>query len=199
MRNTDTNTTYQPQFRAWKLAAFALALMLGGCRRASPGESLRNAAAAGDATQVNQILARDASAVDDPDPRTGMTPLEFAVISGNRSIATTLLTHGAKPNTFDKLGMNPLGHAVRHGNWSIVQLLIDHGARVKGVSFLKARITPLMVAAMEGERSTTEHLLALGADRAARDATGLTAADHARKDGHPELAALLENNPTTRK
>ena len=179
------------------LILFALAVTLGGCRRISPGELLRQVAGAGDATEVNKLLTNNSGIVDSPDLSTGMTPLEWAVIADHQAIVTTLLAHGANINAYDKLGMNPLAHAVRKNNWSMVQLLLERGARIHDVWFTKYRVTPLMIAATLDDKSMAEHLLALGVDRNARDNGGMTAGDYARSNGHLELMALLANPATT--
>jgi hypothetical protein len=51
--------------------------------------------------------------------------------------------------------------------------------------------TPLMQAARAGAASIVELLLAAGAPKVDRDASGWTAADHAQDQGHTELAARL--------
>jgi len=51
--------------------------------------------------------------------------------------------------------------------------------------------TPLMQAARAGAASIVDLLLAAGAPKADRDASGWTAADHAQDQGHTELAARL--------
>lgn len=179
------------------LVVLALALMLDGCRRVSPGESLRNAAGARNAIEVTRILAQNGRIVDDPDPSSGMTPLEWAVIAGDQAIVTTLLAHGANVNIYDRFRMNPLAHAVRKDNWPMVQLLLDHGASTNNVRFMKEGVTPLMIAAIEGHKSMAEHLLAGGADRTARSSEAMTAVEYARKAGYPDVVALLEKPATT--
>jgi ankyrin repeat protein len=186
-----TITTRQLRLGVCCLITFALTFMLVGCRKTTPGESLRTAVGTGNAAEVDRILAQNAGIVDDPDSSTGMTPLEWAVINGHQAISTTLLAHGANVNAYDKLGMNPLAHAVRKDNWPMVQLLLEHNARVNDVRFMKEHVTLLMIAAIQGHKSMAEHLLALGADRSARDANGMTAADHARQSGHLDLAVML--------
>jgi uncharacterized protein len=125
-----------------------------------------------------------------------MTPLEFAVISGDKATVDSLLAHGASVDAHDKLGMNAMYHAIRKGKWSVVQSLLDHNAKIKDVRFDRDRITPLMIAAHEGSRPVTEHLLALGVDPNARDAGGQTAAEYARANHHDALAALLQRHMT---
>ncbi len=186
------SVTRQFRLRRFGLAVFAVALMLGGCRRPSTGDLLCSAASKGDGIEVDRILAETPDAVNDPEPQIGMTALEFAIIGQHPVIVKTLLQHGANATAYDKMRMSPLAHAIRTGNWSMVQLLLDHGAQIKDVRFMKERVTPLMIAAIGGDGSMAENLLAVGADRTARDTDGMTAADHARSNGYKELAVLLE-------
>lgn len=179
------------------LLVFTMAVTLGGCRKTLTGESLREAAYAGNITEVNWILAQNAGAINDPDPLTGMTAIEYAIIGQHSAVVKTLLQHGADANVYDKLGMNPVAHAIRKNNWTIVQLLLDHGAHIKDVRFLKEKVTPLMIAAIEGNISMVDPLLKLGLDRNARDSDGMTAADYARINGHEDMANLLERTVTT--
>src|SRR5262249_3606434 len=58
--------------------------------------------------------------------------------------------------------------------------------------------SPLMIAAQDGGRAWCRALLAHGAASSPKDAEGLTAADLARKYGHPEVAAMIEVWPRTR-
>lgn len=53
-------------------------------------------------------------------------------------------------------------------------------------------VTPLMVAASAGHEAVVELLLERGSDPSRRDAQGRSAAEHARKSGHPHLAARLD-------
>jgi hypothetical protein len=183
---------------ALSVVAFALALILGGCQKTPPGDLLRQAASTGTSADVDRILNQNAVDVDDPDPKAGMTALEWAVIAGNQDIATTLLTDGADPNRYDNLGDNPVFHAIRKDNWPMLKLLLDHGGQIKNARFMNdQRVTPLMIAVIQNEKSMVDHLLALGADPTERDGDGLTAADHARLDGDKELVDLLESRATT--
>lgn len=177
------------------ITLLALLSVLGGCQRNSPIQRINQAALTGDAATVKQMLNEHPAIVNNYG--TDLTPLECAVIGNHPDVAKMLLEHGADPNARDKpTDMNAVAHAVRKGNWPLVQLLLDHGGRATDVRFTKDNITPLIIAAIEGNTPVAEHLLALGADRTARDADGLTAADHARSNGHNDLAALLDTHAT---
>jgi ankyrin repeat protein len=130
--------------------------------------------------------------VNDADSKSGMTPLEEAVISENRATIVVLLQSGANVDQFDKLGYNPVYHSIRRKNLDILQVLVDHGSRVRDLRFDGEQITPLMVAALVGSEPIANRLLALGLNPAARSRTDKTAADYARLGGYIELAKHLE-------
>ena len=118
---------WQLQVRVHPWVVYALVLLFSGCHENPPGELLRQAAYAGNVPEVDRILAQDVNAANDPDPSSGMTPLEFAVIAGHQEIAEKLVAHGADPNALDKLHMNAVAHAVRKDNWPMLKLLVEHG------------------------------------------------------------------------
>lgn len=49
-----------------------------------------------------------------------------------------------------------------------------------------------MLAALQGHAGTVQALLALGANTAATDRDGMTAAQHARRQGHGRIAELID-------
>ena len=179
------------------MSIIGVAFILAGCQRTLPGQQLREAAAAGDLAQVNRLLAEFPAAVNDADPSTGMTALEWSVITGDQAVVKAILAHGAKVDAYDKLGGNAMYHAIRKDNWPMVQLLLDYGAHINGQRFLSDRATPLIVAAIGGSQSMCQHLLTLGANLNERDSEGMTAADHARDEGYKELALFLEQHAST--
>uniref|UniRef100_A0A1B6M4K3 SAM domain-containing protein n=1 Tax=Graphocephala atropunctata TaxID=36148 RepID=A0A1B6M4K3_9HEMI len=79
--------------------------------------------------------------------------------------------------------------AVEFGHLEIVSYLLAEGAdsnvRCQGM-------TPLMVAATQGQHSLAEVLVAHGGERRARTPQGFTASQLAARCGHSELAHLLD-------
>jgi ankyrin repeat protein len=90
-------------------------------------------------------------------------------------------------------GSLPLALAARLGFVEVLRALLAAGAAVDG----RAREagegapTPLMEAAAAGEEQAVALLLEAGADPALRDRDGLSAADHAQRNGHAALATRL--------
>jgi uncharacterized protein len=61
----------------------------------------------------------------------GDTPLNFAVIEGNKKIGKILLEAGADPNIQGECGYTPLHNAVSKKDYDFAKLLLAHGASKK--------------------------------------------------------------------
>jgi ankyrin repeat protein len=59
----------------------------------------------------------------------GRTPLHYAALQGQKTIAEILLAHGANMDTRDWYGRTPLSLAKEGGHTDIVELLRKHGAK----------------------------------------------------------------------
>lgn len=94
-----------------------------------------------------------------------VTPLIWAVISGDRAIVEMLLEAGANPNEQQRRWMedNPLVAATAHQQDHLIQLLLDFGARVNSRSTFKWSI-PLTSAVRWGTRRGVRILLEAGAN-----------------------------------
>ncbi|HET8899608.1 MAG TPA: ankyrin repeat domain-containing protein [Rhodanobacteraceae bacterium] len=60
----------------------------------------------------------------------GNTPLHFAALSIDASVAAMLLDAGADIDALNRSGLSPLAVAGRAGNWSLSEFLLDRGARI---------------------------------------------------------------------
>lgn len=90
------------------------------------GESLRDAAAAGNLTAVTAVLS---SSFDvDARDRSGRTALMLAILSGHADVVDALLAHGAAVNAVDLSGVRPLQMARIKGNEAIIDSLLRAGA-----------------------------------------------------------------------
>jgi hypothetical protein len=116
----------------------------------------------------------------------GETPLMMAALRGQVVWVQRLLDKGARIN---RAGWTPLHYAASGGEPRAVQLLLERGAAIDALS--PNRSTPLMMAAGYGAIDSARLLAAHGADRAARNAAGLSASDFARRAGREALAAEL--------
>ncbi|MCY3859096.1 MAG: ankyrin repeat domain-containing protein [Gammaproteobacteria bacterium] len=104
---------------------------------------------------------------EDPDCHKSkfVTPLIWAVISGDRAIVEMLLKAGANPNEQQRRWMqdNPLVAATAHQQDHLIQLLLDYGANVNSRSTFKWSI-PLTSAVRWGTHRAARILLEAGAN-----------------------------------
>lgn len=170
-----------------------------------------------DAVEVVELLLDLGVSPDVEDPHGGgRRPLHEAAASDAIRSAELLLSRGANPDAREhRFDGTPLGFAVWHGRQRMIDLLARHSRSMFHLVFagkadrlrelLEAEpalartasadgTTPLMwlppdePAALEVVRV----MLAFGADASCRDASGRSAADHARRRGMEDVARLLE-------
>jgi hypothetical protein len=120
----------------------------------------------------------------------GFTPLVLASYNGQESTTALLLKMSALPDGRpEDGGSSALMGVGFKGYAAIARLLLDHEADPNRCN--RAGQTPLMMAALFGQIEIITMLLAAGADRTLRDASGNIAADVAAAQGNDEVAALL--------
>jgi ankyrin repeat protein len=120
-----------------------------------------------------------------------VTPLVAATYFNHVDVGRTLLALGTKADPPDGRYDSPLVSAVFANHLDFARLLIERGADVNRVD--EKGMTPLMYAAIAdfGDSAMIDLLLASGARTTVRDKSGLSAADHARQYGHPQLIPKL--------
>jgi uncharacterized protein len=119
----------------------------------------------------------------------GESPLMIAAIKGHLELARALIRRGAEVN---KPGWTPLHYAASRpepDSLDMVRLLLEHHAYIDAESPNKT--TPLMMAAMYGDRSVVRLLVEEGADASLRNEQGLTAVDFARRADRQDMADLI--------
>ncbi len=100
-------------------------------------------------------------------PARAASPMEKAIRSGDAAKVTALLDGGADLNgTYGSASLTPLTLAVRYHRNALVTLLLDRGADVNA---RRNGTSALSLAAIEGDLSLVEILLARGAEATHRD------------------------------
>ncbi|KAI9015599.1 ankyrin repeat-containing domain protein, partial [Hyaloraphidium curvatum] len=122
----------------------------------------------------------------------GATPLYLAAQEGHIEVVRRLLRHGARVDAVDTDGWVPLHAAAQNGHLTCVELLLDaHKARNVPVDVYSTQnsLTPLHLAAREGNADIVRALLRAGPDPRARTKAGATSLHLAA--GHGNLDSLL--------
>lgn len=125
----------------------------------------------------------------------GNTALMMAAFKRNKPAALALLERGAAVN---RKGWSPLHYAAAGDAADIARILIDRGAALD--SRAPGGLTPLMMAAREGQESAVSVLLEAGADTSLKSADGMTAAQFAERMDKPRIVnAIKSHRPQTRR
>ncbi len=90
----------------------------------------------------------------------------------------------------DAHGVSALDTAIKFKRVDVIEFCLDEGFDVNGSS-RKSGITPLMLASCFGDRTIVELLLSKGADINAKDKSGMSPTDYARKLGQKRMQEFL--------
>jgi ankyrin repeat protein len=146
------------------------------------------ATAGGHREAVKAILVAGAD-VDYRDAA-GLSALNWAAIRSQNHVAQLLLSSGADVNTRDNNGVSPLLYSVGTRNTPLVQLLADSGADLDVLSDAN-KMTPLLVAAENGDMETLVLLLELGANVNGGTLEGYVPLMAAAESGQLKVVELL--------
>ncbi|MBB1624568.1 ankyrin repeat domain-containing protein [Achromobacter sp. UMC71] len=139
------------------------------------------------AWKVFDVLAADPRTDVNAENPAGETPLMYLAIAGQTDRARSLMARGAQVN---RLGWTPLHYAASKGQMAMARLLLENKAMVNAPA--PNGETPLMMAALSGNKPMVDLLLKAGADITTRDTKDQNAADWARTGKSTALAAELQ-------
>lgn len=148
----------------------------------------------GELTKVQGVVAKGAS-LEAAGPKK-RTALIWAAANGHTSVVEFLHSKDAKINAKDSNGQTALMFAVKGSHEETVKYLLENGADIDARS-IKQGFTALITAAAVGNMNVVRLLLEHGADKDIAERNGNTALDRARQYGHPDIAALLEDDSTS--
>ena len=153
--------------------------------------SVAEACALGDESRVKEMLEADPDALN-ARSADGFPPIGLAIFFRHGALARWLIERGADVNAAAENAQRvaPLHAAAATCDRETMTLLLARGADPNARQQMD--YTPLHGAASRGDVESAKLLLAHGADRDAKASDGMTAADAARKYGHPEFAEWIE-------
>lgn len=153
--------------------------------------TIHEACAVGLAQDVEKMLAQKPQIINEYASH-GFTPLGIAAHFGKEEVLRILLRHRADPNLFSQNGHHvyPLHASLTAKFNTISKMLVEAGAQVNAVQ--KDQITPLHLAAQQGNIDMIILLLENGADIHSKTSMGLSAADLALEKGFKEIATILK-------
>jgi ankyrin repeat protein len=158
---------------------------------AGPELGILEAAAAGRAERVRELLDADEAALGERTPE-GFTPLGLAAFLGGPEVVRVLLEHGADPDddADNEFGIRPVNAAAAANDHETMRLLLEAGADPDPQQ--KGGFTPLHSAAHTDDVEMARLLLEHGADPSIATEDGRDSARVAADDGSAAVAALLE-------
>ncbi len=153
---------------------------------------LLEAAAIGDAGQVDRLLAEGPGRVDRRSGD-GFTALHYSAFFGRPAVVERLIDAGADVSAVadNPMRVQPLHSAAAAAQPAVAEQLLAAGADANARQ--QGGFAPLHAAAQNGDERLVDLLLAHGADPALETDDGRSAADIARTAGHERLAERLRH------
>ena len=153
--------------------------------------TIHEACAAGLTEQVQLMLDQKPEVIYELSTH-GFYPLGIAAHFGKEDIVRILLRNHANPNAYSQNGFQsyPIHAALLNQHDTIAKMLIEAGAEVNVVQ--NSRISPLHIAAQQGNIDLIIILLENGANIQIQNDQGKTASDLAAEKGFHEIAEILK-------
>jgi ankyrin repeat protein len=152
-------------------------------------------------TETVQLLLDAGANANSPRDPNGGTALHTAIAFARWDVASLLLDRGADARLLTEggtsvlhemaIGAPPTDDAGRMQQLGIAREILQRGVAVDGRSGVH-QTTPLMLAAVSGNRELLTLLLQHGADPRLTNAKGESALSYARRKGRDDIARLLE-------
>lgn len=156
-------------------------------REPERGETGMIVALRNDAMAVFQLLLAQPKIDLEARAGNGNTALMMAAFKSNMPAVKALLAKGAQVN---HPGWTALHYAAAAGALDIMRVLLDHHAYIDAES--PTKVTPLMLAAREGQEDAVKLLLQEGADASLRDSGfNVDAAEFAERAEKPWIAKAI--------
>jgi ankyrin repeat protein len=156
----------------------------------SADSTIHLAALNGNLPGVLKFLSNGTSA--DLKDSEGRTALMYSSFNGHTEIVRELLKKGSDINLCDNFGRSALIFASSGSSAETVKVLLDNYAD-PNIADKEEHFTALMYAASEGQLEIVKLLLAYKADPLLKDIDGDNALTFARKNGHSDVANLLNS------
>lgn len=128
--------------------------------------------------------------MEQPDPKSGGTPLIVAATYGHLGVVRLLVEAGADLEAYDYEGFTALVNATTAAQPHVVQYLIEKGVAVDQTTDLMSG-TPLMVACLHGSLGIVQCLVDAGADVSYTCGTGKTPLAAAASSGFVDVVEYL--------
>ncbi|MUI16314.1 ankyrin repeat domain-containing protein [Massilia dura] len=143
-----------------------------------------------DAMDVFDLLIAQPKIALEAQAGNGNTALMMAAFKNNMPAVKALLARGAQVN---RPGWTALHYAASAGALDIMRVLLEHHAYIDAES--PTKVTPLMLAAREGQEDAVKLLLQEGADASLRDAGfRIDAAEFAERADKPWIAKAIRHH-----
>lgn len=147
----------------------------------------------GQVDKVKEMLSKDKTLVNAVDSSSGIneTALGIVTFSGKKDLTELLIKNGANVNFQDAFGVAPLHGASRTNQLEVIKLLVENKADVN-LPTTTGKETPLHYAARYNNPDVVKFLLEKGANKEAKDASGTTPYEAAKKENAEKVIPLLK-------